>query len=109
MSSLLQKFVSKTDFESYQDFKENFHIHAPENFNFAYDVVDQYAQEHPDKRALVWCNDHHEEKILTFKELKEYSNKAANFFRACGIRKGRPGNAYLKEPLPVLVLHSGPA
>lgn len=88
MSSLINQFVPKTGFKSYQDFKENFNIVIPENFNFAYDVVDVYAREHPDKVAIVWCNDNHEEKIITFKELEEYSNRAANFFCACGINKG---------------------
>lgn len=88
MSSLLEKFVSKTEFESYQDFHENFKIIIPENFNFAYDVVDKYAEEHPDKKALVWCDDKQDEVIFTFKDLKRYSDKAANFFLNCGIKKG---------------------
>lgn len=88
MSSLLNKFVPKIEFESYQDFRENFKIEIPENFNFAYDVVDEYAEEHPDKVALVWCNDDEEERILTFSELKKYSDKTANFFQECGIEKG---------------------
>ena len=40
MSSLLKNFVNQTDFDSYQDFRDNFKILIPENFNFAYDVVD---------------------------------------------------------------------
>ncbi len=88
MPSLLNKFVSQTEFKSYNEFKENFLIEVPENFNFSYDVVDEYANEYPDKIALVWCNDYDEEKILTFKELKEYSDKTANFFLDSGIKKG---------------------
>ena len=61
MSSLLSKFVSRVDYKSYEDFKENLKIQVPENFNFAYDVVDAYARESPTKRALVWCNDCGEE------------------------------------------------
>ena len=57
MSSLLPKFVSRVDFKSYEDFKENLKILVPENFNFAFDVVDAYAAQNPEKRALVWCND----------------------------------------------------
>lgn len=87
MSSLLDKFVSKTDFKSYQDFRDNFHIKVPENFNFAYDVVDEYARQVPDKLALVWCNDEKDVKF-TFKDLKEYSDRAANFFKEQGIGKG---------------------
>lgn len=88
MSSLLHRFVSRVDFQSYEDFKENFRIIVPESFNFAYDVVDVYAQQDPQKRALVWCNDHGEEKVITFGEMKLLSDKAANLFKAYGIHKG---------------------
>jgi acetyl-CoA synthetase len=88
MSSLLNSYMPKIEFESYQDFRENFTIKIPENFNFAYDVVDKYAEKYPDKTALVWCNDYDEERILSFQELKEYSDKTANFFKECGIEKG---------------------
>ncbi|OPY53755.1 MAG: Acetyl-coenzyme A synthetase [Methanosaeta sp. PtaU1.Bin060] len=88
MTSLLQRFVSQTDFQSYEEFKEKFRIIVPENFNFAFDVVDAYAALDPKKRALVWCNDHGEEKIITFGELKTLSDKAANLFRRYGVAKG---------------------
>lgn len=88
MASLLHKFVSRVEFDSYEDFRNNFRIIVPENFNFAYDVVDVYAQEQPDKIALVWCNDHGEERIFTFRDMKQWSDKAANLFRSYGIRKG---------------------
>ena len=55
MTSLLKKFVSKTDFDSYEDFEKNFKILVPENFNFAYDIVDAYARDSPEKLAMVWC------------------------------------------------------
>ena len=48
MSSLLNKFVTQIEFESYNEFKENFIIKVPENFNFAYNVVDEYASQYPD-------------------------------------------------------------
>ncbi|MDD4161640.1 MAG: AMP-binding protein, partial [Methanothrix sp.] len=88
MSSLLPKFVSRVDYKSYEDFKENMKILVPENFNFAYDVVDAYAAESPDKRALVWCNDCGDELIITFKDLKIMSDKAANIFSKYGLKKG---------------------
>lgn len=88
MSSLLNKFVSRVEFESYEDFKENFKINVPDNFNFAYDVVDKYAEEVPDKIAMVWCDDHDNEQVFTFADMKYYSDKAANFFIKCGIKKG---------------------
>ena len=88
MSSLLNKFVPKREFESYEDFKENFKIEVPDNFNFAYDIVDEYAENIPDKVALVWCNDKGDEQVFTFADMKYYSDKAANFFKKCGIKKG---------------------
>ncbi len=88
MSSLLNKFVSQIEFKSYEDFKENFKINVPDNFNFAYDVVDKYAEEVPDKIAMVWCNDNNDEEVFTFADMKYYSDKAANFFIKCGIKKG---------------------
>ncbi len=48
--SLLSKFMDKWEFSSYEDFSENFDIKVPENFNFAYDVVDYYAEHEPDRR-----------------------------------------------------------
>ncbi|NYT01394.1 MAG: AMP-binding protein [Methanosarcinales archaeon] len=88
MPSLLSKFVSRTDFESYQDFKDHLSIIVPENFNFSYDVVDAYAREQPDKVALVWCNDLGQELRFTFGDMKLQSDKAANLFCRYGIKKG---------------------
>jgi len=88
MSSLIKEYVNRVDFDSYDDFKNNFKFKIPENFNFAFDIVDRYAKEDPEKIALVWCNDDGEEEIFTFKDMKKYSNKVANFFKSLGIKKG---------------------
>ncbi len=86
--SLLKNFVSKVDFESYEDFKNNFKFMVPDNFNFAYDIVDVYAKQEPDRRAMVWCDDNGGERTFSFKDLKIYSDKAANLFSSLGIKKG---------------------
>jgi acetyl-CoA synthetase len=86
--SLLDRFLYKTEFESYQDFVENYKVKVPENFNFAFDVVDIMARETPDKKALVWCDDNGAEKIITFAEMKLMSDRAANFFKDHGVKKG---------------------
>jgi len=88
MSCLLSQFVNRVDFESYEDFFENFEVKVPENFNFAYDIVDYYAEHQPEKRALVWCDDLGNDKTLSFGDMKYLSDKAANFFLSRGIRKG---------------------
>jgi acetyl-CoA synthetase len=85
---VLDKYLSQTDFQSYSDFAENFKIQIPDNFNFAFDVVDDIALKTPDKIAMVWCDDKGEEAIFTFGQMKCQSDKAANFFLSAGIGKG---------------------
>lgn len=65
-----------------------FSLKYPENFNFGYDVVDVLGQENPDGLAVMWCNTAGEEKRLTYRDIMELSNRAANAFAAQGIRKG---------------------
>lgn len=86
--SLLNKFLDRTEFESYEDFKKNLRIKVPKNFNFAFDVVDVYAKEEPERIALVWCDDFGGEKIIGFAEMKLMSDRAANLFKSIGIKKG---------------------
>lgn len=85
---MLEKFLPRTQFESYDDFKKNYTVNIPENFNFGFDIVDGWAKEKPENRALVWCNDHNEEKVFTFEDMSKLSNRAANFFAGKGIKKG---------------------
>lgn len=85
---LLNTFCPRIDFDSYEDFAENFRIDVPENFNFAYDVVDEWARADPDKRALLWCDDHDNERTFTFTDISRLSNRMANSFSAMGIGKG---------------------
>jgi len=83
---LIEKYA-KVDFKSYEDFKNNFKITVPDDFNFAFDIVDELADKSPDKKAMVWCNEENEEKVFTFKDIKEKSAQAANFFKSLGIKK----------------------
>lgn len=86
--TLLDEFLNQTKYESYEELKEKFAIHIPDDFNFAYDVVDRYAELDPNKEAMVWIDDDNQEKIFTFKDLKEASNKTANYLKFLGIKKG---------------------
>ena len=65
----------RTEYSSYEDFFENFTINVPDEFNFAYDVVDEWARTEPDKRALVWCDDNGAERTFTFSEISRESNR----------------------------------
>ncbi|MCL2806593.1 MAG: AMP-binding protein [Coriobacteriia bacterium] len=88
MNHLLKKYCPRIDFDSYEDFYENFQIHVPSDFNFAYDVVDEWARVEPKKIALIWCDDKGNEKTLTFLEISELSKRFANVLCAQGIEKG---------------------
>ena len=86
--NLAYKYIEKADFESYEDFCKNFRIKVPENFNFAYDIMDEYARLEPLRTALVWCDDNGNDRSFTFEELKKWSDKTANILSEAGIRKG---------------------
>mgnify|MGYP003390668068 FL=1 len=85
---MLERFLKRTDFSSLEDFKNNFEIVAPENFNFAYDVVDAWAAKEPDKLAMLWTNDEGAEQRYTFADIKEQSDRVASFFLQLGIKRG---------------------
>ena len=88
MDYILSKYCPRIEFDSYEDFYDNFKIDVPENFNFAYDVVDEWARVEPEKKALVWINDTGEEREFTFTDISLLSNRAANAFKKLGIHKG---------------------
>ena len=65
MSNLCHDFiVDDREFKDYDDFKNNCRLKTIPDFNFAYDIVDRYAQEYPGKRALVWIDDNDEEEFI---------------------------------------------
>ena len=81
-------FLPRTEFSSYEDFIENYTLNIPENFNFAYDVMDAIAAKTPDARAMVWTNDEGDECTITFGDMKKRSDRAASFFMEYGIKRG---------------------
>ena len=85
---MVERFLKQTTFTSVEDYKKNLHFIIKENFNFAYDVMDVWAEEKPDKVALLWTNDEGVEIKLTFKDLKERSDQAAAYLQSLGIGHG---------------------
>ena len=85
---LVEKFVNRTEFSSYDDFYNNFELKVPDNFNFAFDVIDELAEKIPDGRAMIWLDDRGDYREFTFAQLKECSDRTAAFFRSMGIGKG---------------------
>jgi len=85
---MLDKYLPRKDFTSYKDFMDNFEITVPGDFNFGFDIVDEWAKKEPDKLALMWCDDHGGERRFTFDDLSRLSNRAVNYFKTLEIGKG---------------------
>ena len=85
---MLERFVKQTQYTSQEDFIKNFKIEVPENFNFGYDVVDAWAAEQPEKKAILWTNDRGLEHQYTYAELKEKTDATASYFQSLGIGHG---------------------
>lgn len=78
---------------------DSFKLEYPENFNFAYDVIDVIAQEDPQRCAVVWCDMEGNERTLNFDELSTLSTQAAHVFMNAGISKGDRVMVMLKRHL----------
>ena len=85
---MLERFVKQTKYTSQEDFRKNFKVEVPENFNFGYDIVDAWAAEQPEKNAILWTNDQGLEHQYTFAELKEKTDASASYFQSLGIGHG---------------------
>lgn len=86
--SVLDTLLERQTFKSYEDFVENYKVNVPPAFNFGTDVVDAIAREDPDRRAMVWCDDHDEEIVFPMADIARLSDQAANWFQSQGIGKG---------------------
>ena len=87
---MYEKYTGKNrnEFKSYDDIMKNFKLTYNDDFNFAYDVLDELAKTQPDALCMLWISNEGEEKHISFSEMARWSNKAANYFKSLGIRKG---------------------
>ncbi|MCL2441384.1 MAG: AMP-binding protein [Treponema sp.] len=104
MNEILSRYLPRIDFDSYEDFYNNYKCNMPDDFNFAYDVADGWAGLQPEKLALLWTDDTGEMKSFTFAEMKRLSDKAANALQSLGINKGDVVKLILKQRPEVWVL-----
>lgn len=85
---MIERYITQTQFSSYEDFCRNFHINIPARFNFAYDVVDAVAATDPGRPALLWTDEHGAERRFTFADIAALSDSTASFFSTLGIGRG---------------------
>lgn len=106
---MIERFLRQTHFSSVEDYRDNLHFIVPENFNFAYDVMDVWAEECPDKLALLWTDDEGGCVRFSFSDIKEQSDRTASYFRSLGIGRGDMVMLILKRRcefwLSMLALH----
>ena len=50
---MIERFLKQTKFTSQEDYAKNLEFIIPNEFNFAYDVMDVWAQETPEKTGLL--------------------------------------------------------
>ncbi|MEO3413130.1 AMP-binding protein [Roseovarius sp. CAU 1744] len=79
--------MNRLEMTSYEAARERFEWQVPENFNFGGDVVDAWAED-PDRLALIWVNDAGEERRFTYADIRDLTNRFANYLTEKGIGKG---------------------
>ncbi len=63
-------------------------FHYPDNFNFAFDVLDVLAERYPDQNAMIWLSKNKEKTVYSYSDIANESKRAANFLISLGIGKG---------------------
>jgi len=94
---MIEKYLKQTEFADFEDFKANYELIVPEDFNFAYDVVDGWAEMAPNKMALLWTNDQGAVHEYSFADMKRITDQTASYFQSIGIVKGDMVMAILKR------------
>lgn len=106
---MLERFLEQMTFTSQEDFIKHFKVKVPEVFNFGYDVVDAWAAENPEKKAILWTNDKGEHIQFTYADLKRYTDMTASYFQHMGIGHGDKVMLILKRRyefwFSILALH----
>lgn len=72
----------------YESVYKNFTWPHPPNYNFARDVIDQWAARDPGLRAMRWVDDTGQQIDRTFAEMSRQSKRAANLLREAGVQRG---------------------
>ena len=80
-----------------------------EQFNFAFDIVDELGRTQPEKLAMLHISEDMTERRFTFQDMKKESARAANYFKSLGIKRGDRVMLVLKRHyqywFSVLALH----
>lgn len=86
---LLERFLDRIEFSSYEDFKQNYRVNVPEGFNFGYDIIDEWAKLDDNKPALVWCDGSGAEKTLFIWRYYAHEQQSGKCNSLFGHKQGR--------------------
>lgn len=98
-----EQFLEK----DYDEVRKSFSWSIPGKYNIADDCCDRIAREKPDKVALYVEDEKGKEIIATYGQLKELSDRFANFLVSTGIKKGDRVAIVLPQRLETVVAHLG--
>jgi len=79
--------------ETYKNFKwesieEVFTWHQTGKINMGYEAIDRHAEGYRKNKIALYYRDQNRSEKYSFKELKEWTNRAGNVFRDYGVEKG---------------------
>ncbi len=83
---LCEKFVKTVEDEEGHLVDVNYS--NEDEYNFAFDTVDEIARKNPDKLAMLHIANDMTERRFTFKDMKDASSQSANYFKSLGIKRG---------------------
>ena len=83
---LCEKFIQTT--EDDRGALQNIKFMDEESYNFAFDTVDAIARRNPEKLAMIHIANDMTQRRFTFKDIKDASSQAANYFKSLGIKRG---------------------
>ena len=86
-----EDYVCKRFFDAREDERgvlQSLAFPHADQFNFAFDCVDAIAAKYPDKLAMLHLDRNQEERRFTFEDMSRASGRAANYFKALGIKRG---------------------
>ena len=81
-----ERFIRTTEDEN--GLVQSIAFQDEDQFNFAFDIVDTLGREKPEKLAMLHIAEDGTERRFTFRDMKEASSRAANYFTSLGIRRG---------------------
>jgi acetyl-CoA synthetase len=90
--------------KTYEEVYNNFRWQIPGHYNIGVDVCDKWASEKK-RLALIYIDAHGKERKLTFRDLRDMSNRLANALQANGINRSDRVGILLSQRPETLVSH----